>query len=228
MFYEPGRTPHGLPHDPFKSCVIPRPIGWISTVDREGRHNLAPFSQFQNVSFDPPIVMFSANQNSAGIRKDSVRNAEDTGEFVWNMATWDQREAVNASAEELPHGADEFERAGLAKLPSKRVKPPRVAGSPIQFECVYLNTLRFPGEGPMGSADVVFGRVVGIHIDDAALSADGLVDVLKIRPIARMGYYDYTTVDNVFRMVIPGNNRALLAGLEGSAAKAKSALAGGS
>ncbi len=223
MFYEPGRTRHGLPHDPFKSCVIPRPIDWISTVDRAGRHNLAPFSQFQNVSFDPPIVMFSANQNSAGERKDSVRNAEDSGEFVWNMATWAQRGAVNISAEELPHGVDEFERAGLAKLPSLRVKPPRVAGSPIQFECVYLNTLRFPGGSAMGTADVVFGRVVGVHIDDAALTPEGLVDVLKIQPIARMGYYDYTTVDNVFRMVIPGNNPALLAGLEGSAAKAKAA-----
>lgn len=223
MFYEPGRTPHGLPHDPFKSCVIPRPIGWISTLDRQGRANLAPFSQFQNVTFDPPIVMFAANQNSAGQRKDSVRNAEECGEFVWNMATWAQREAVNASAEELPHGVDEFERAGLHKLPSRLVKPPRVAGSPIQFECVYLNTLRFPGPPPMGSADVVFGRVVGIHIDDEALDAQGLVDVLKIRPIARMGYYDYTTVDNVFRMVIPGNNRALLAGLEGSADKVQGA-----
>jgi flavin reductase (DIM6/NTAB) family NADH-FMN oxidoreductase RutF len=224
MYYEPGVTPHGLPHDPFKSCVIPRPIGWISTVDRQGRHNLAPFSQFQNVTFDPPIVMFSSNQNSSGARKDSVRNAEDTGEFVWNMATWAQREAVNASAEELPHGVDEFQRAGLQKLPSRRVKPPRVAGSPIQFECVYLNTLRFPGTPPMGSADVVFGRVVAVHIDDAALDANGLVDVLKIRPIARMGYYDYTTVDNVFRMVIPGGNTALLAGLEGSADKAQVAI----
>lgn len=223
MYYEPGITPHGLPHDPFKSCVIPRPIGWISTVDRQGRHNLAPFSQFQNVTFDPPIVMFSANQTSAGERKDSVRNAEDTGEFVWNMATWDQREAVNLSAEELPHGVDEFERAGLVKAPSVRVKPPRVAGSPIQFECVYLNTLRFPGPPPMGTADVVFGRVVAVHIADEALTPDGLVDVLKIKPIARMGYYDYTTVDNLFRMVIPGGNRALLAGLEGSADKTQQA-----
>jgi len=223
MYYEPGRTPHGLPHDPFKSCVVPRPIGWISTVDRQGRANLAPFSQFQNVSFDPPIVMFSSNQNSLGQRKDSVRNAEDTGEFVWNLATWDQREAANISAEELPHGVDEFERAGLLKAPSRLVKPPRVLGSPIQFECVYLNTLRFPGTPPMGSADVVFGRVVAVHIADEALTADGLVDVLKIRPIARMGYYDYTTVDNVFRMVIPGNNQALLAGLEGSPDKAGAA-----
>ena len=226
MYYEPGVIPHGLKYDPFKSCVVPRPIGWISTVDREGRHNLAPYSQFQNVTFDPPIVMFSANQNSGGDRKDSVRNAEETGEFVWNMATWDLREAVNASAEELPHGVDEFERAGLTKLPSRKVRPPRVAGSPIQFECTYLNTLRFPGTPPMGTVDVVFGRVVAIHIDDAVIDANGLVDVLKIAPIARMGYYEYTRVDNKFSMVIPGNNRAVLAGLEGSPDKARDATRG--
>jgi flavin reductase (DIM6/NTAB) family NADH-FMN oxidoreductase RutF len=223
MYYEPVITPHGVPHDPFMSCVVPRPIGWISTVDREGRHNLAPYSQFQNVTFNPPIVMFSANQDTSGQRKDSVRNAEDTGEFVWNMATYELREAVNISAQELPHGVDEFERAGLAKLPSRKVKPARVAGSPIQFECVYLNTLRFPGVPPMGTADVVFGRVVAVHIDDDVLTPEGLVDVLKIRPLARMGYFDYTTVDSKFQMVIPGDSRALLAGLEGSPDKARAA-----
>jgi flavin reductase (DIM6/NTAB) family NADH-FMN oxidoreductase RutF len=221
MYYEPGVTPHGLPHDPFKSCVVPRPIGWISTVDADGQHNLAPYSQFQNVTFDPPIVMFSANQDTRGNRKDSVRNAEQTGQFVWNMATYDLREAVNASAEELPHGVDEFERAGLEKLPSRLVKPMRVKGSPIQFECVYLNTLRFPGTPPMGTADVVFGRVVAVHIDDSVIDGNGLVDVLKIKPLARMGYYDYTYVDNTLQMVIPGNSKALLAGLEGSALKAE-------
>ena len=220
MYYEPGVTPHGLPHDPFKSCVIPRPIGWISTVDAQGRHNLAPYSQFQNVTFDPPIVMFSANQTTQGERKDSVRNAEQTGEFVWNMATYALRDAVNISAEEVPHGVDEFERAGLTKLPSRRVKPMRVQGSPIQFECVYLNSLRFPGKPPMGSADVVFGQVVAIHIDDEIINGQGLIDVLKIQPLARMGYYDYTFVENQFQMVIPGNSKALLAGLEGSADKA--------
>jgi flavin reductase (DIM6/NTAB) family NADH-FMN oxidoreductase RutF len=224
MYYEPGITPHGLPHDPFKSCVVPRPIGWISTIDAQGRHNLAPYSQFQNVTFDPPIVMFSANQNSSGDRKDSVRNAERTGEFVWNMATWELREAVNASAQEVPPDVDEFELAGLEKAPSRRVKPMRVARSPIQFECVVLNTLRFPGNGPMGSADVVFGRVVAVHIADEALDAQGRVDILKIRPIARLGYFDYTTVDSVFPMVIPGNQRALLGGLEGSADKVGAAL----
>jgi flavin reductase (DIM6/NTAB) family NADH-FMN oxidoreductase RutF len=223
MYYEPGVTPHGLPHDPFKSCVVPRPIGWISTVDAQGRHNLAPYSQFQNVSFDPPIVMFSANQTTRGERKDSVRNAEQTGEFVWNMATYALREAVNVSAEELPHGVDEFEHAGLQKLPSRLVKPMRVQGSPIQFECVYLNSLRFPGKPPMGSADVVFGRVVAIHIHDEAINGQGLIDVLKIQPLARMGYYDYTLVENQFQMVIPGNSQALLAGLEGSADKASGA-----
>lgn len=224
MYYEPGKLPHGLKHDPFKSCVVPRPIGWISTVDHEGVHNLAPYSQFQNVTFSPPIVMFAANQDSRGQRKDSVRNAEQTGEFVWNMATWELREEVNISAQELGPYVDEFELAGLEKAPSRIVKPMRVKRSPIQFECVYLNTLRFPGDGPMGSADVVFGRVVAVHIADEVLDADGLVDILKVRPIARMGYFDYTSVESKFTMVIPGDQRALLGGLEGSAQKVSQAL----
>jgi flavin reductase (DIM6/NTAB) family NADH-FMN oxidoreductase RutF len=226
LYYEPGSKPHGLKHDPFKSCVVPRPIGWISTLDRAGNHNLAPFSQFQNVTFDPPIVLFSANQDSSGRRKDTVRNAEETGEFVWNMATWDLRDAVNISAQELPAEVDEFELAGLQKAPSRLVKPMRVAASPIHFECRYLNTLRFPGNGPMGSADVVFGRVIAVHIADDVLDKDGLVDILKIRPIARMGYFDYTSVDSQFRMVIPGDQRALLGGLEGSADRVRHALDG--
>jgi flavin reductase (DIM6/NTAB) family NADH-FMN oxidoreductase RutF len=216
MYYEPGNIPHGLKHDPFKSCVVPRPIGWISTVDSKGNHNLAPYSQFQNVTFNPPIVMFASNQDSKGNRKDTVRNAEESGEFVWNMATWDLREAVNISAQELPLEVDEFELAGLEKAPSRLVKAMRVKRSPIQFECKYLNTLRFPGNGPMGSADVVFGKVVAIHIADDVLDANGQVDIVKVRPIARMGYFEYTSVDSKFSMVIPGDQRALLGGLEGS------------
>ena len=187
MYYEPGKTPHGLPYDPFKSCVVPRPIGWISTTSTAGVDNLAPYSQFQNLGFNPPMVMFSANQDARGERKHSVVNAEATREFVWNMATWAQRDAVNKSSEDVP--GDEFGYAGLTKLPSRLVRPPRVAGSPIHFECAYVQTVRLPGTGPMGTVDVIFGRVLAVHIDDAALTPDGKVDIVKLRPLARMGYY---------------------------------------
>ena len=215
MFYQPGKTNHGLPHDPFKSCVIPRPIGWISSLAPDGVANLAPFSQFQNLTFDPPYVMFAANQKVAGTHKDSAYNAEQTGEFVWNMATYDLREAVNISGMEVPADTDEFDLAGVTKAPSHLIKPPRVAESPINFECSYHSTLRLPGNKGLGSVDIVIGKVLAIHISDDVLTADGLIDVLKIRPIARLGYYDYTSIESVFRMEIPGNNKELLRGLEG-------------
>jgi len=216
MFYEPGNTDHGLPHDPFKSCVIPRPIGWISSLSREGIHNLAPFSQFQMLTFNPPYVMFSANQNTRGAFKDTVVNVEATGEFVWNMATYALRDAVNKSAQEVPPEVDEFELAGVTKQPSMLVRPMRVAESPIHFECVYHQTIHLPGKTSLSTASVVFGRVVGIHIEDEFIRPDGRIDVLKIRPIARLGYHDYTTVDSLFQMIIPGGNRTLAMGMEGA------------
>jgi flavin reductase (DIM6/NTAB) family NADH-FMN oxidoreductase RutF len=161
------------------------------------------------------MVMFSSNQTTDGHRKDSVINAEQTGVFIWNMATWALRKAVNVSAQELPFGVDEFLHAGLLKSPGRCVAASRVEASPIQFECEYLQTVRLPGNGPMGTVDVVFGKVVGVHIADAALTADGKVDVLALRPLARMGYFDYTTVESRFEMVIPDSTK-LLAGLEGS------------
>jgi flavin reductase (DIM6/NTAB) family NADH-FMN oxidoreductase RutF len=223
MYYEPGRTPHNLPHDPFKSCVVPRPIGWISTIDATGRHNLAPFSQFQNVTFDPPIVLFCANQNTQGKFKDSVANVEATGEFVWNMATYALREAVNLTAQELPPEVDEFEIAGLTKAPARLIRPAMVAESPIHFECRYLQTVRLPGNGVMGSASVVFGQVLAVHIADDALRTDGCIDILKLRPIARLGYHDYTSIESIFSMRIPGGD-AMNAGLEGSSEKVAAAL----
>jgi flavin reductase (DIM6/NTAB) family NADH-FMN oxidoreductase RutF len=221
MFYQFENKDHGLAFDPFKSCVVPRPIGWISTLSPDGVSNLAPYSQFQNLTFDPPYVMFAANQNTRGERKDSTVNAERTGEFVYNMATYDLREAVNQSAQEVPYGVDEFELAGLTKAPSILVKPFRVAESPIQFECRYHQTLRLPGKSAMGTVDIIIGLVVGIHIKDECIGKDGKIDILNIRPIGRLGYYDYTTVDNKFEMVIPGMNEKLLAGLEGAAQKIK-------
>ena len=216
MFYDPDKDDHGLRHNPFKSCVVPRPIGWISTISARGVHNLAPFSQFQNLTFDPPYVMFAANQNSLGGRKDTVANVEQTGEFVYNMATYDLRDAVNRSAVEVPPEVDEFDLAGVTKAPSVKVRPCRVAESPVQFECRYYQTIRLPGNGPMGTVDVVIGRVVLVHIADGALKPDGRLDILKVRPLARLGYYDYTTVDSLFEMVIPGGNDRLLIGLEGA------------
>lgn len=216
MNYDPAKNDHGLPQSPFKSCVLPRPIGWISTLSSDGVHNLAPYSQFQNLTFDPPYVMFAANQTTEGIRKDTVQNIEQTGEFVYNMATYDLREAVNRSASEVPPGVDEFDLAGVSRVPSVVVKPSRVAESPIQFECIYHQTLRLPGNGAMGTVDVIIGRVVQVHIKDEYIGQDGRIDVVAIRPLARLGYYDYTTVDSVFEMMIPGGNETLLTGLEGA------------
>ncbi len=225
MYYEPGSTPHGLPYNPFKSCIVPRPIGWISTTSASGIDNLAPYSQFQMVGYDPPTLMFSANQTAAGARKNTVVNIEQNGEFVFNMATWALREAVNLTSEELGPEVDEFLHAGLAKAPSQRVRPPRVAASPVHFECRHVSTLRLPGNGPTGTVDVVFGRVVAIHIDDAFLRADGRLDIERIRPLARMGYHDYTSVESVFTMA-PRGSPARFAGLEGSPEKMDIALQG--
>jgi len=221
MFYETKNNDHGLQHDPFKSCVVPRPIGWISTIAIDGTSNLAPYSQFQNLTFDPPYVMFAANQNTAGVRKDSVVNAEESGEFVYNMATYDLREAVNISAQEVAPDIDEFELAGVTKESSRLVRPFRVAESPVQFECRYHQTLRLPGKGKMGTTDVVIGEVLGIHIKDEFILPDGKLDILKMKPLARLGYYDYTFVESVFEMVIPGTNKDLRSGMEGASGKVR-------
>jgi len=215
MHYDPNLEDHGFKHSPFKSCVVPRPIGWISTVSKDGVANLAPYSQFQNITYDPPIVMFSGNQRTIGKRKDTVVNVEETGEFVWNMATYELRDAVNTSSKEFTPDVDEFDAAGLSKLPSLVVKAPRVAESPIQFECKHLQTIRIPGNGEMGSADIVIGRVVKIHIKDDALTPDGRVDIEKIKPLARLGYYNYTYVDKQFEMLPPGDDPRRLKGLAG-------------
>jgi flavin reductase (DIM6/NTAB) family NADH-FMN oxidoreductase RutF len=170
--------------------------------------------------------MFSSNQTFEGNRKDSVCNVESTGEFVWNMATWDLREAVNASAEAVPADVDEFEKVGLEKEQAGLVNVPMVKKSPIKFECKYYSTLRLPGNPPLGSVDVVIGRVIGVHISEDVLT-DGLVDLGKAMPIARCGYYQYAVVrpDSLFEMIVPGDPKMLI-GLEGNA-KGNRALAEG-
>ncbi len=200
MFYEPRDNDHGLPFNPLKACVVPRPIGWISTVDADGAVNLAPFSFFNMLSYNPPYVLFSSGMHPDSAHKDTVRNVEQTGEFVYNMATWEQREAMNASALIVERGVDELAAAGLEALPSSLVRPPRVKGAPVHFECRHYRTLDLPGRTPRAAHKVVLGEVVGVHIDDAALTADGLLDVARIRPIARLGYMDYVSVEQIFSM----------------------------
>lgn len=217
MEYRPSNG-HGLAHDPFKSCTVPRPIGWLSTASRDGRVNLAPFSQWQNLTWDPPMVMVAANQSVLGGRKDTVRNIEETGWFVWNMATYRLRDAVNRSSRAVPPDVDEFELAGVTKAKSVLAPGPRVAESPCHFECRHLTTIRLPANTDVATVDLVIGQVELVHIDDRVIADDGKLDVLKIQPIARLGYYDFTRVDMIFEMIAPGASAEELAGLEGRSA----------
>ncbi|MCB1474117.1 MAG: flavin reductase family protein [Rhodobiaceae bacterium] len=217
MHYAPGKETCPLPYSPFKSCTVPRPIGWLSTVSADGVANLAPYSQWQNLTFDPPMVMFAANRYPDGRRKDTVLNAEATGWFVWNMATWDLREAVNISAMALPYGDDEFVHAKVTKRPAVDAPGPMVAESPCHFECRYLSTHHLPGDSRVGGVDIVFGRVERIHVSDDVVDGAGKLDIAKIKPIARMGYYDYACVTEVFEMRVPGASAEAEAGLMGKA-----------
>jgi flavin reductase (DIM6/NTAB) family NADH-FMN oxidoreductase RutF len=197
-FYEPGKG-HGLPHDPFKAIVAPRPIGWLSTVDPDGRVNLAPYSFYNAFSEAPPIVGFSS-----GGRKDSQRNVEATGEFVANLVTRKHARAMNLTSAPFPHGENEMERAGLAAAPSRLVRPPRVADAPAALECKLLLVLPLKDlDGRPTANTLILGQVVGVHIDPAFLK-DGLFDLAAAGTIARCGYRgDYAEVTSVFEMLRP-------------------------
>ena len=202
MFYE-TKEHHGLKHNPFKSLIVPRPIGWVSTQDRRGIVNLAPYSFFNGVCSDPPTVMFaSEGTHIEGDFKDSATNVRETGEFVCNLATWELREAMNATSAHVARSVNEFELAGLTPVPSRLVGPPRVKESPVHLECTHLQTVELPSNDPERPTLVTFGRVVGIHIDESIIS-DGMIDMDVFKPIARLGYMDYTVVDNVFTMQRP-------------------------
>jgi flavin reductase (DIM6/NTAB) family NADH-FMN oxidoreductase RutF len=192
---------HGLRHDPFKAIVAPRPIGWISSCDREGRVNLAPYSFFNAFHDAPPIVAFGSSS-----RKDSLNNIEATGEFVANLATRPLAEAMNATAATVPHDVDEFALSGLTPAPCRQVRPPRVAESPTALECKVLQVIRQHDlDGRPVDSWMVLGQVVGVHIARAFLK-DGLFDTAAARPIMRAGYLaDYFEVnaDTKFQMRRP-------------------------
>jgi flavin reductase (DIM6/NTAB) family NADH-FMN oxidoreductase RutF len=201
MHYETGARPGILRHDPFKAIVVPRPIGWIGTVSPEGVNNLAPYSFFNALSDAPPVVVFSSSGH-----KDSLRNVEATGEFTCSIATYALREQMSLSSATVPESVDEFAMTGLTAAPSKYVRAPRVAQSPVALECRLWKMLPMPV--PPGRTEpvwtAVFGLVVGVYIDDAVLR-DGMLDIAAIQPIARMGYMDYsvTRADTLFTLNRP-------------------------
>lgn len=197
MFYEAAKG-HGLPHDPLKAIVAPRPIGWISSQSRAGELNLAPYSFFNALSSRPMLVWFSSEGE-----KDSFTFIRETGEFVANLVTLDLAEKMNATSVDAPRGVSEFGYAGLTPAPSRLVAPPRVAEAHAALEC-RVTEIRRPTllDGSEAGVTVVTGQVIGVHIDDEFLT-DGMFDTARAQNLARLGYMDYAAVERVFQMRRP-------------------------
>jgi flavin reductase (DIM6/NTAB) family NADH-FMN oxidoreductase RutF len=200
MYYDALENKHGLKHDPWKALAVPRPIGWVSSMSRDGIVNLAPYSFFNAVADRPHYVVLGS-----GGRKDSLRNIEDSGEFVCNVATYDLREHMNMTSATVPYGVDEFKIGKLTAAPCRQVKAPRIKEAAASFECRLHQVMPLPGAGKyQQSYFLAIGLVVGIHIDDRYIK-DGLIDTAAMKPIARLGYMDYAVVsaDNMFAMNRP-------------------------
>lgn len=197
MFYEPSKG-HGLPHDPFKALVAPRPIGWISTLGSDGSLNLAPYSFFNALGTHPHLVMFCSEG-----AKDSATFAQETGEFVANLVSRDLVEQMNASSVDAPRGLSEFDYAGLTPEPSRLVAPPRVKEAHAALECKVTEIHQPVGlDGKKADRFMVFGEVVGVYIADDALT-DGLFDIVKAGTVSRLGYLDFASVTGTFQMRRP-------------------------
>ena len=198
-FFEPeSRDKKLFPWDPFKGVVVPRPIGWISSMSKAGQVNLAPYSFFNGVQSRPRIVSFCSETE-----KDAAVFAIESGEFAWSMATWNLRDKMNATSEGLPRGQSEFDYAKLATAPCRLIKAPRVADSPAAMECKVTQVLRVKdADGKETGGVVVYGQVVGMHIDERFMK-NGRFDLGAVRPIARCGYDEYTVVEKVFAMTRP-------------------------
>lgn len=199
-FYEPAAG-HGLKHDPFNAIIGPRPIGWISSRDRAGRVNLAPYSFFNAFNYKPPIIGFASL-----LEKDTVRNVRETGEFIWNLATKDIAEQMNATSAHVSHETDEFTLAGLTKVPGTLVDVPRVGESHAAMECKVLDIIQLKSkEGRSIKAWLTLGEVVAVHID-RALIRDGVYQTAEAHPIlraGRMGDYAEITPEIMFEMLRP-------------------------
>ena len=192
MFYRP-EDGHGLPHNPFNAIVSPRPIGWISTRGSKG-DNLAPYSFFNAIAYNPPQVMFASTT-----RKDSLRNIEETRVFAVNIVEYGARAAMNLTSGSYPPGTDEFTLAGLDRRQCDTIDCPRVADAPAVLECRASQIIRLLGD----DNHLILGEVTGIHLRDDCL-VDGRFDVTRFHPLARGGYRDYSVVREVFEMTRPG------------------------
>ncbi|OWU86446.1 flavin reductase [Oceanicola sp. 22II-s10i] len=199
MFYEP-KDGHGLPHNPFNAIVTPRPIGWISTRDSEGRDNLAPYSFFNAVAYVPPQVMFASTsaKDDRGDTKDSVAVIRETGVFCVNIVSEALKDVMNTSSASFPAGVDEFEKAGLQKGQATTVDCPFVAAAPAVLECRMTQIVKIEGKHNF----VVFGEVTGVHMKDDCI-VDGRFDVTTFNPLSRLGYRDYAVVRDVFELARP-------------------------
>lgn len=199
MFYEP-RNGHGLPHNPFNAVITPRPIGWISTRAADGTENLAPYSFFNGVSYEPPQIMVASTAGKPDRErgKDSVSNILQTGVFCVNVVEYAMRDAMNATSAHFPRHVDEFEQAGIRRAACETIACSRVAAAPASLECILVDHVDLPG----ASNIVVFGEVTGIHLRDDCL-VDGIFDVTKYQPLARMGYRDYARIADVFSLDRP-------------------------
>lgn len=199
MFYRP-EDGHGLPHNPFNAIVTPRPIGWIGTRGGIG-DNLAPYSFFNAVAYNPPQVMFSSvsAKPDRNDTKDSVANIRETGVFTCNVVSYALREVMNQCSGPWPAETDEFEYAGIEKAECETIDCPRVAAAPAVLECRLTEIVTLKGP----SNFLVLGEVVGVHIDDTML-VDGLLDITRYQPLTRLGYQDYSMITELFQMRRPG------------------------
>ena len=198
MFYNP-EIGHNLPHNPFKAIVSPRPIGWISTIDKEKNVNLAPYSFFNAIADNPPMIMFSVTGQKKNISsKDTLKNIIETKCFVVNVVSKDLLNQMNQTSGNYPKNTDEFILAKLEKTNCVNIDVPRVKKSPASLECTLYKILKLPGV----SNNMVIGKVIGVHINENILK-NGIFDILAYDPVARLGYKDYTYVSSKFELKRP-------------------------
>ena len=200
MFYQP-QDGHGLPHDPFVAIVSPRPIGWISTRGKDGHNNLAPYSFFNAIASNPPQVMFASTlgKKDRHLGKDTLANIDETGVFCVNIVGYDLRDAMNVSSGDYGADVDEFEMAGLEAAECETIACARVAAAPAALECRLEQVISLKGK----DNSLIIGEVIGVHMAESAV-IDGRFEVMTYRPLSRLGYRDYASVDKVFSLKRPG------------------------